>query len=55
MGHTFRVMNQNNAMKLLMAKMNNYLCIHVVFMDFKMSFETMKNCDNSVDNVGNRG
>ena len=55
MGHTVRVMNQNNAIKNVMAKINDDSSVWVVVLDFKIDFETMKHCENSVENLGKRG
>ena len=55
MGHTVIFMNQNNSIKNVMTKINDYSSVWVVVMDFKMNFETMKHCDNSVENFGKRG
>ena len=53
--HTVRVINQNNAIKNVMSKMNDdsYFC--VVIMDFNIKFETMKQRNNAVENFGKRG
>ena len=42
MGHTVQFTNQNNAIKYLIARMNDDSYICVVVIDFKMRFETMK-------------
>ena len=51
MGHAVRVMKKNPN-KNVMKKMNDdsYFC--VVFMDFKMHFETRKHRDNEVEFLG---
>ena len=53
--HTVQVINQNNAIKNVMAKMNDDLSVCVVIMEFKINFETMEHCNNAVEHFGKRG